>query len=281
MRKGVLALILCGLSILVLSSCDLDDNKEISVAELMIGYLAKKLGEANCQSNPTYEKGADGKPKLIETTLVSETRQVMLFVKHHIFVGGKLGSDGKWDPNSYTTAKAGKNYAEKNKDLVSNRKGQINTLMPMVNEILKQNGANIVLVSVQAVEVVYDPKFFPTTCPGGGCEGHVGEVAYAIAEKDPQYLHVLWGWKNLYAPQAVGLQRRVIICGELNEPGSVVLAHEFGHVFGEPHHEDPNNLMHETAKGTALTKKQLADIWEYIKKNGQELLSMTCDAPAP
>ena len=266
----------CALAVVVLlTGCDVDNDGKITLHDILVVFLGE-LAEANCEwgGPDDNEEG-----NITNRTLVSSTRAVLLFVKHHIFVGGKLDASGAWNPDAVVDTSYGD--WTRNKTLIKKANARQLSEMLNTNRIFEVNGTNIRIYSVGGPSIVYEPDALPTTCGVWGPTVNTQKITTSIANSDPGFIHVFWGWGNDQAVVATGLNFKVVVCSY--DLPSDTLAHEFVHALGVEWHSDiSGNLMNGelTERGENLTQAQIQQMWDYINERGQKLLSLTCDAVA-
>lgn len=232
--------------------------------------IAKGLGEKNCTDKATTPAGPN--------------KRVLLFAKNHIYV---VGQGGHYDPNM-TTKNPYSGVTWKNNDLVKFRSKQISDFFPVINKILKDNGANIyVYHSGYDIRVVTQDKI-QADMDFWGAKGKTGKLVTDIINEDPKegpkYIHLLWLWTSNSAVIAVGSPSgRYIAIGDDpisgNQLGDMKFAHEFGHVLGYDTHvfNDPSNLMNDGPIGTKLNPQQLQTIWTSLNNQYDKLYKLSCD----
>jgi len=256
-----------------LSGCDADGDGKITVYDILVSVFST-LAEADCEVGPNQDEEGTQTARI----LVSDSRAVLLFVKHHIFVGGEPGPGGTWDPDVAVYTKSKSSWC-RNKTLITRANARRLPGMANVNSVFDLNHTNIRFLSVGSPEILYEPKALPTTCNLFGPEGDTAAITREIIRNDPGYIHVFWGWGNDQAIAATGEAFRIVICS--HEFISSDLAHEFVHALGvERHSSTSGNLMHEdfAERGSTLDESQIRLMWDFINMRGQQLVFLSCDA---
>jgi len=230
-------------------------------------HMDKILNEYVCEQNSEYRVGP--------------TREVVLFVKHHIMVGGADLGDDRWDETGFTHSPRLK-IPWQNERMVFYRQQTIPTIMEGVNKILYDNDTNISLVS-ETTEIHTDNQFFPADFDLlGNPQGHTREVMQRIVAEDPGYIHILYGWTSSTTLLVAGDNFAVVVADDPRygkRLTSIDLAREIINSLGytpRVDNDDNSNLLHHKAVDNELSDEQNLALWDVINEKAQSLKSISC-----
>lgn len=225
------------------------------------------LNEQVCDPNTKYKVGSD--------------RSVVLFVKHHIMVG-------KREVVRNRTQKYGFLHTSKeiisweNSRFATYRKETVPALMEGVNEIFYDNNTNIFLVN-DGYEVNEAEDFFPADFDLlSKPQGRTKEIMEAIVAKDPEHIHILYGWTSSSAVVVAGEEYAVVVADDPRYGTRVAsrdLARGIVNALGyqpDPGSQGTYNLLRDTSTGEGMSHEQVVALQNVVNEQGAALKSISC-----
>ncbi len=230
-------------------------------------HMDEMLNESVCEEDAPYRVG----PK----------REVILFLKHHIMVGGVASDIGQRETTEFTRTRQHRIPWESDR-LSSYRKKTIPDLVQGVNEIFYDNDTNVFLVT-DTVEMRIDDQFSPAEFSLlAKPQGHTRQAMEEVVAEEPGYIHILYGWTSSTTLLAAG-EDLVIVVADDPRYGSRItsldLAREIINSLGYNPQVDEygtNTLMHHDTSGDGLSDEQVENIWRVINNSDQSLRSLSC-----
>ncbi len=230
-------------------------------------HMDMMLKEYNCERDARYT--------------VDSGRKVIFFVKHHIMVGDREPVDNHEEAIGFIRTPKEKISWENNR-FAAYRKETIPALMHGVNEILYDNDTNIFLVT-DDYELNTAAEFFPADFDLlSRPQGHTRAIMEAMVARDPEYIHILYGWTSSTAVVVAGEQFAVVVADDPRyglRVNSLELTREIINSLGyQPKvgGYSTYNLLHHTATGDGMSSEQISALWDVVNENGQALKSISC-----
>ncbi len=230
-------------------------------------HMDEMLNEYTCEENASHRVGP--------------TREVVLFVKHHIMVGDVSSGLEQPDAAGFTRTKQHRIPWE-NDRFARYRKETIPVLMQEVNDILYANDTNVFLVN-DTIEKRVDNQFSPAdfdllAYP----QGHTRKAMQEVVAEEPGYIHILYGWTSSTELLAAGDDLVVVVADDPRYGSRITgldLAREIIHSLGYQPQVDKfayNTLLHHDTSGDGLSGEQVQNIWGVINDKDQVLKSLSC-----
>lgn len=229
-------------------------------------FVDRLLHDVRCRKDAEEKAGPD--------------KATLLFVKHHIFVGGEAKGSGSWNPWNFTDNNRDR-IKWQNWRLTSFRHNQAAQLIPEMNDIFHRAGINVYLIN-EAMEYSVDSAMFPASFDLLAAPmGHTADKISRLRREEPGYIHMLWSWTSTTEMRAKGIDYSLVIADDPRSGDAHIsareLAHELAITFGLA--ENPSrigNLMNLSSRGTGLSQQQRETIWTNLNNQGKDLHAISC-----